>query len=297
MTQKYKNLEKLGEGTYGVVFKVRDEATGLLMAMKKVHKQILDEGEGIPQTAVREIGLLKRLSHPHIVKLIDVVISQSEVRMFLEYMDMDLGSLISKHPKSLTPDKIKKYIFQILLAVEFCHRRGVLHRDLKPHNILYDTTKDVVKLADFGLARQMERTPVSNFTAEVLTLWYRAPEVLMGLPRYGGAVDVWSVGCILGEMALKKPLLPGDCEIDQLFRIFRFTGTPTDQTWPAFSSMPSYLPTFPKWDRDHDKLMEKMGNLGDDGKDLLLKMLECDPARRITAAQALQHPYFKDVEK
>ncbi|KTF86419.1 hypothetical protein cypCar_00003574 [Cyprinus carpio] len=231
----YLKIEKIGEGTYGVVYKGRNKTTGQVVAMKKIRLE--SEEEGVPSTAVREISLLKELQHPNVVR--------------------------------------------------------VLHRDLKPQNLLIDN-KGVIKLADFGLARAFG-VPVRVYTHEVVTLWYRAPEVLLGASRYSTPVDVWSIGTIFAELATKKPLFHGDSEIDQLFRIFRTLGTPNNEVWPDVESLPDYKNTFPKWKSGN--LANTVKNLDKNGIDLLTKMLIYDPPKRISARQAMTHPYFDDLDK
>ena len=169
----------------------------------------------------------------------------------------------------------------------------MLHRDLKPQNLLID--KDgILKLADFGLARAIG-IPVRTYTHEIVTLWYRAPEVLLGSKHYSTAVDMWSVGCIFAEMASQVPLFPGDSEIDELFRIFRVMGTPSEETWPGVSSLPDFKADFPSWPAVH--LSKLVPQLDADGIDLLTSMLIYDPGKRISAKRALLHPYFDDLRK
>jgi len=188
---------------------------------------------------------------------------------------------------------VKSYLYQITEGMCFCHKRRILHRDLKPQNLLIDS-KGVIKLADFGLARAVG-IPVRVYTHEVVTLWYRAPEVLLGSNRYSMPVDIWSIGCIFAEMASKKPLFHGDSEIDQLFRVFRVLGTPTEETWKGVTELPDYKPSFPKW--KDNKLAQATKQIDADGLDLLQQMLIYDPSRRIIAKAILQHKYFFDLDK
>lgn len=188
-------------------------------------------------------------------------------------------------------------------GLAFCHSRRVLHRDLKPQNLLIDR-EGSLKLADFGLARAIG-IPVRTYTHEVVTLWYRSPEILLGSKHYSTAVDMWSVGCIFAEMACKIPLFPGDSEIDELYKIFRVLGTPNEFSWPGISDLPNYKADFPCWPEvdlecvinSRDPKSEKVSmNLDADGIDLLQKMLIYEPGKRISAKQALLHPYFRDIQ-
>ena len=151
-----------------------------------------------------------------------------------------------------------------------------------------------IKIADFGLARAFN-VPLATYTHEVVTLWYRAPEILMGSKHYGTAVDVWSIGCIMAELIDNKPLFPGDSEIDELYKIFQVLGTPSEKNWPGVSNLPYYKPTFPNWSGNH--LQRLYPQLCPKGLDLLNKMLTYDPSKRISAKQALNHPYFDDLDK
>ena len=188
---------------------------------------------------------------------------------------------------------VQSFMYQLIRGIYFCHSHRVLHRDLKPQNLLIDNNRSV-KLADFGLARAFN-TPINTLTHEVVTLWYRAPEVLLGASQYSTPLDVWSMGCIFAELATGKPLFPSDSEIDQLYKIFQALGTPTEKNWPGVSTLPYYKPTFPKWAGNHLKVL--VPTLDPLGLDLLCKMLIYNPSERISAKAALEHPYFADLDK
>lgn len=241
----YTKIEKIGEGTYGVVYKARNKITGQLVALKKIRLE--NQEEGVPSTAIREISLLKELKHPNIVHLQDITHEDVKLYLVFEYMEMDLKKYLdSLAPTTMVDPKLAmSYLYQILQGTVFCHSRRILHRDLKPQNLLIDS-KGAIKLADFGLGRAFG-IPVRAYTHEVVTLWYRAPEVLLGAQRYSCPVDVWSIGCIFAEIINKRPLFQGDSEIDQLFKIFRTMGTPTNQVWPGVTELQDYKTTFPKW--------------------------------------------------
>jgi len=190
---RYYKIEKIGEGTYGVVYKAKDNVTGQIVALKKIRLEA--EDEGVPSTAIREISLLKELSHPNIVSLCNVVHEDNKLYLVFEYLDQDLKKYMEMCGKNLHYMLVKSYLQQLIKGIAHCHSHRVLHRDLKPQNLLIDK-KGVLKLADFGLARAFG-VPVRTYTHEVVTLWYRAPEILLGGKQYSTPVDIWSIGCIL----------------------------------------------------------------------------------------------------
>uniref|UniRef100_A0A915ECE4 Protein kinase domain-containing protein n=1 Tax=Ditylenchus dipsaci TaxID=166011 RepID=A0A915ECE4_9BILA len=218
-------IDKIGEGTYGVVYKGQDIKTGKLVAMKKIRLEAEDEGS---------------------LPLLCVKFQCFENRLYLifEFLSMDLKKYLDNLDQNvfLEADVLKSFLYQICQGMCFCHQRRILHRDLKPQNLLVDAVTKTLKLADFGLARAIG-VPVRPYTHEIVTLWYRAPEVLLSAPRYSAGVDIWSIGCIFAEMARKKPLFQGDSEIDQLFRIFKILSTPTEEKWKNLSHLPDFKST------------------------------------------------------
>ena len=282
---------KLGEGTYGVVYKCKDKETGNYVALKKVRLE--NEDEGIPSTSIREISILKQMHHPNIVNLIDLIHGEKRLFLVFEYLNYDLKKFLDLNGAPLKPELVKSYLYQLVLAIKYCHSRRILHRDLKPQNLLLDTN-GIIKVGDFGLARAFG-IPIKTLTHEILTLWYRAPEILLGQKEYSTPVDIWSIGLIFFEMAHRKPLFAGDCEIDQIFKIFQMYGTPTEKTWPGITKLPEFKLTFPQFKPRGLESYNK--NIDPVGLDLLAKMIQQDPCKRISAKQALHHPYFNDLDK
>mmetsp|Transcript_13047 Transcript_13047/g.26108 ORF Transcript_13047/g.26108 Transcript_13047/m.26108 type:complete len:299 (+) Transcript_13047:252-1148(+) len=290
---KYLKIEKIGEGTYGVVYKARDKQTQGIIALKKIRLDA--EDEGVPSTAIREISLLKELQHPNIVQLKDVVHSENKLHLVFEFLEHDLKKHMDGHNAAggMPPKMIKSYLYQMLQGIAFCHAHRVLHRDLKPQNLLIDRN-GMLKLADFGLARAFG-IPVRTYTHEVVTLWYRAPEILLGSKHYSTPVDMWSIGCIFAELVMRRPLFPGDSEIDELFRIFRVLGTPNEELWPGVTQLPDYKPTFPHW--NPKPLAEVMNGMDAQALDLLAQTLIYEPSKRVSAKGAMLHRYFDDLDK
>ena len=233
------------------------------------------------------------LQHRNIVQLLEVINENSKLFLAFEFLDKDLKGYMNSVVGPIDPHLIKSYMYQLTLGINFCHMHRVMHRDLKPQNLLIDST-GLLKIADFGLARAFS-IPLPQYTHEVVTLWYRAPEVLLGAKKYSTPLDIWSIGAIFAELANKKPLLPGDSEYDQLMKTFMCFGTPTEQTWPGVSELPDYKPIFPNWTAR--PLKEKVPTLEDSGLDLLARMMIYEPSQRISTKQSLKHPYFNDLDR
>ncbi|EGD90742.1 CMGC/CDK/CDK5 protein kinase [Trichophyton rubrum CBS 118892] len=288
----FQQLEKLGEGTYATVFKGRNRQTGEMVALKEIH---LDSEEGTPSTAIREISLMKELKHENIVGLHDVIHTENKLMLVFEYMDKDLKKYMDVRGDRGQLDyvTIKSFMHQLMRGIAFCHDNRVLHRDLKPQNLLINN-KGQLKLADFGLARAFG-IPVNTFSNEVVTLWYRAPDVLLGSRTYNTSIDIWSAGCIMAEMYTGRPLFPGTTNEDQLQKIFRLMGTPSERSWPGISQFPEYKPNFHVYaTQDLRLILPQIDQLG---LDLLSRMLQLRPEMRISAAEALRHPWFNDLNQ
>ncbi|CAL0328711.1 unnamed protein product [Lupinus luteus] len=298
--EAFEKLEKVGEGTYGKVYRARDKVTGKIVALKKT--RLHEDDEGVPPTTLREVSILRMLSRdPHVVRLMDVKQGQNKegktvLYLVFEYMDTDLKKFIRSFRatgQNIPPATVKSLMFQLCKGVAFCHGHGILHRDLKPHNLLMDRTTMMLKIADLGLARAFT-VPIKKYTHEILTLWYRAPEVLLGATHYSMAVDVWSVGCIFAELITKTALFPGDSELQQLLHIFRLLGTPNETMWPGVSKLMNWH-EYPQW--NPKSLSTAVPGLDELGLDLLAQMLKYEPASRISAKKAMEHAYFDDLDK
>jgi len=288
--ERFRKIEKLGEGTYGVVYKCEDLSTGTLVALKRVRLEA--EDNGVPSTAIREISLLQDLKHPNIVELIDIVNDTHKLYLVFECLHHDLKRSLDNRVTPFYGPMLASLSLQILLGLHHCHRKNILHRDLKPQNILLTKDSKTIKLADFGLARAFN-VQERSYTREVITLWYRAPELLLGEHRYSPAVDTWSAACIIAELATKRPLFSGQSEIDQLFKIFKLLGTPRTEQWPYLTSLPEYQSAFPQW--SPADLEQSLGTVDRQCVDLLSKMLVYDPAERIRIVDAIWHPFFDQV--
>ncbi|KRX27457.1 Cyclin-dependent kinase 5 [Trichinella nelsoni] len=288
--QMYEKLEKIGEGTYGTVFKAKNRETHEIVALKRV--RLDDNDEGVPSSALREICLLKELKHPNIVRLIDVLHGSRRLTLVFEYCDQDLKKYFDSLNNEIDPQMVKSLMYQLLRGLAFCHSKKVLHRDLKPQNLLLSRSMEL-KLADFGLARAFG-LPVRCYSSDVVTLWYRPPDVLFGARFYDTSIDMWSAGCIFAEIACAgQPLFPGSDTDDQLKRIFRLLGTPDERTWPGVT----YLPDYKEITVHPSKLTlaQVVPSLSNKGRYLLQKLLVCNPKNRLDASSALQHPYFADI--
>ncbi|KAK4429707.1 Cyclin-dependent kinase G-2 [Sesamum alatum] len=296
---EFERLNKIDEGTYGVVYRARDKKTGEIVALKKVKME--KEREGFPLTSLREINILLSFHHPSIVDVKEVVVGSSldSIFMVMEYMEHDLKGLMETMKQPFSQSEVKCLMLQLLGGIKYLHDNWVLHRDLKTSNLLLNNRGEL-KICDFGLARQYG-SPLKPYTHLVVTLWYRAPELLLGAKQYSTAIDMWSLGCIMAELLSKEPLFNGKTEVDQLDKIFKILGTPNETIWPGLSKLHGAKVNFVK--HKYNLLRKKFpatsftGSpvLSDAGFDLLNKLLTYDPEKRITAEAALNHEWFREV--
>lgn len=314
--ENFERLNHIEEGSYGFVSRARESATGEIVAIKKMKMDGSAEN-GFPVTALREIQTLNDSRHRHIVDLREVVVGEkgntNDVFLVMEFLEHDLKTLMEDMEEPFLPSEVKTLMLQLGSAVEFLHDRWILHRDLKTSNILMNNRGEI-KIADFGMARFCGDPPPQNLTQLVVTLWYRSPELLLGATTYNRGVDMWSMGCIFGELLTNEPLLQGKNEVDQLSKVrevplsshmsiltfnlqtFELCGIPTEATWPKFRTLPNArslrLPAKPT--QTGPIIRAKFPFLTNSGNTLLTSLLSLDPAKRPSATELLAHAYFKE---
>ncbi|VDD74053.1 unnamed protein product [Mesocestoides corti] len=321
--ESYKKMDVLGEGSYATVYRGFSHLKNCVVAVKEIR---INQEEGLPFTAIREASLLKSLQHANIVTLHDIVHTKLTLNFVFEYVDSDLSRILEKNPMGLKSQNVQLLLYQLLRGLAYCHDRRILHRDLKPQNLLVSATGEL-KLADFGLARA-KSVPSHTYSHEVVTLWYRPPDVLLGSTNYTASLDMWGVGCIFLEMLSGDAIFPGvNDAVDQLDKIFRYMGTPTEETWPGVSKLPKYKSLLGSSSHrrnlhhshhqsHHQRYASTTtsGNRGGRGSlwhtgkplnrvvprlayiahatSLASALLKLQPDQRITARAAMRHPYF-----
>uniref|UniRef100_A0A914WH00 cyclin-dependent kinase n=1 Tax=Plectus sambesii TaxID=2011161 RepID=A0A914WH00_9BILA len=286
--EKYEKLGKIGEGSYGVVFKCRNKETGQIVAIKKFVET--EDDPVIKKIALREIRMLKQLKHPNLVNLIEVFKRNRKLHLVFEYCERTVLNDLEKHTKGVPEKLTKKIVNQLLQAVDFCHSHNCIHRDVKPENILL-TRNDVVKLCDFGFARILN--PGDIYTDYVATRWYRSPELLVGDTQYGPPVDVWAIGCVFAEMVTGEALWPGRSDVDQLYLIRKTMGDLLPRHMQIFKSNQFFYGlSIPEPDM-LEPLLQKLPNADAATIDFLQKCLDTNPDKRWSATELLNHNYFQ----
>ncbi|CAL9187438.1 unnamed protein product [Musa hybrid cultivar] len=286
----FEKLDKIGQGTYSNVYRARDLVTGKIVALKKVRFVNMDP-ESVRFMA-REINVLHRLDHPNVIKLEGVVTSRVSGNLYLvfEYMEHDLAGLAARPGTKFTEPQVKCYMQQLLEGLAHCHSRGVLHRDIKGSNLLIDNN-GILKIADFGLATVFNPDQKQPLTSRVVTLWYRPPELLLGATEYDVAVDLWSSGCILAELLAGKPIMPGRTEVEQLHKIFKLLGSPSDEYWKK-SKLP-HATIFKPQHQYKRCFADTFKDFPPSALTLLDTLLAIEPENRGTAASALESEFFR----
>ncbi|XP_026218874.1 cyclin-dependent kinase 15 [Anabas testudineus] len=288
--QSYLSLQKLGEGAFASVFKGISRINGQLVALKVIR---MKTEEGVPFTAIREASLLKGLKHANIVLLHDIVHTRDSLTLVFEYVQTDLAQYMIQHPGGLHSHNIRIFMFQLLRGLCYIHSRRILHRDLKPQNLLISYLGEL-KLADFGLARSRS-IPSQTFSSEVVTLCYRPPDVLLGSTDYSMALDMWGAGCVFIEMLQGTPAFPGDSDVfGQLQKIWTVLGVPSEDSWPGVSLLPNFRPeaSVQSEPKQFRMVWKRLNQLPCKTEDLVQRMLKVVPTNRISAQDALQHSYF-----
>lgn len=291
--EEFQCLNRIEEGTYGVVYRAKDKKTDEIVALKRLKME--KEKEGFPITSLREINTILKAQHPNIVTVREIVVGSNmdKIYIVMNYVEHDLKSLMETMKQPFLPGEVKTLMIQLLRGVRHLHDNWILHRDLKTSNLLL-SHKGILKIGDFGLAREYG-SPLKPYTPIVVTLWYRSPELLLGAKEYSTAVDMWSVGCIFGELLTQKPLFPGKSEIDQINKIFKDLGSPSEKIWPGYNELPAVKKmTFTEY--PYNNLRKRFGALlSDQGFDLMNKFLTYCPSKRILSDEGLKHEYFRET--
>lgn len=282
---RYHQIRTLGDGTYGSVTLARSNDNGEMVAVKKMKKKFYSWQECLE---LREIRSLKKLNHVNIIKLKEVIRESDNLFFIFEYMKENLYQLMKDRDKLFPETAVRNITFQVLQGLAFMHKHGYFHRDLKPENLLC-MGQDLVKIADFGLAREIRSQP--PYTDYVSTRWYRAPEVLLRSTNYSSPIDIWAVGCIMAELYTLRPIFPGSSELDEIFKICKVLGTASKEDWPEGLQLATRM-NF-RWPQcSATALKTVMPNASKDALDLIRQMLQWNPKKRPTAMQALRHNYF-----
>lgn len=314
--EDFEKLNDIEEGAYGWVSRAKDTLTGKVVALKRLKME--NAQDGVPVTGLREIQTLMDCSHPNVVHLQEIVVGEdtskiekygfsspsyvlaltrNSIFLVLDFLEHDLKTLLEDLAEPFLPSETKTLFHQLVSGVAYLHSNWILHRDLKTSNLLLNN-RGILKIADFGMARYYG-DPSPKLTQLVVTLWYRAPELLLGADKYGTDVDMWSVGCIFGELLTREPLLQGKNEVDELSKIFELCGIPTEESWPGFRRLPNARSLrLPKNPATHGSVIRsKFPFLTTAGSNLLSSLLSLNPAGRPSAQGVLDSPYFREDPK
>nr|CCA23380.1 cell cyclerelated kinase putative [Albugo laibachii Nc14] len=288
--ENFETIRRLGNGTFGEVFMIREVSSGQLFAGKRIGWTNCDsENDILPRYIVQEVEALRQLSHPNIIGLVDILSDGASVMVIMEYIELDLHRIL-RRSAPLRESDVRFFLRMMLQGIAYCHSRGILHRDLKPANLLVNSLGEL-KIADFGLATVFSPADKGrSYSHQVATRWYRAPELLFGSRQYDSGIDLWAIGAIFAELLTAVPLFPGQNDLDQLYRVIQVFGDPEKQ-WPDVKSLPDYSKiSFPAY--KPLSLRQVVPEVTPLALDLLVKLLAFDPNQRISAQEALAHPFF-----
>ncbi|XP_024133448.1 cyclin-dependent kinase-like 1 isoform X4 [Oryzias melastigma] len=288
--EKYEKLAKIGEGSYGVVFKCRNRDTGQIVAIKKFVES--EEDPVIKKIALREIRMLKQLKHVNLVNLLEVFRRKRRLHLVFEFCEQTVLNELDRHPRGVPEAQLKSIVWQTLQAVNFCHKHNCIHRDVKPENILLTKT-GVIKLCDFGFARILTG-PEDDYTDYVATRWYRAPELLVGDTQYGPPVDVWALGCVFAELQDGNPLWPGKSDVDQLYLIRKTLGDLIPHHQQIFRSNVFFSGVSIPEPDSTEPLEKRFQGASPQALQVMKSCLVMDPSLRLSCEELLELPYFQE---
>lgn len=292
---KYEVLSVVGEGAYGVVLKCRNKENGEIVAIKKFKES--EDDEILRKTTLREVKILRMLRHVNIVCLKEAFKRKAKLYLVFEFADKNLLEVLEEQPSGLDPEVVRAYTYQLVLAIHWCHSNSVIHRDIKPENLLINLKTKTLKLCDFGFARVISKSN-DDLTDYVATRWYRAPELLLGSTNYSFGVDMWAIGCIMGEISDGQPIFPGDSEVDQLYIIQKVIGPLTPEHQELFMLNPRFAGLkFPDMSRPETLQKKYVGKLSKRALSIMKGLLSMEPTERPNSDQCLQHPYFENLDK
>lgn len=293
---KYEVLGVVGEGAYGVVLKCRNKETSEIVAIKKFKES--EDDQVLHKTNLREVKILRMLRHNNIICLKEAFKRKAKLYLVFEFVEKNLLEVLEEQPAGLDPEVVRAYIYQLVLAIHWCHSNSVIHRDIKPENLLINLKTKTLKLCDFGFARVISKSNNEDLTDYVATRWYRGPELLLGSTNYGFGVDMWAIGCIMGEISDGQPIFPGDSEVDQLYIIQKVLGPLTAEHQELFMMNNRFAGLkFPDMSKPETLQKKYVGKLSKRALNIMRALLSMEPKERPSAEESLQHPYFESLDK